>query len=100
MPLNDDIRVKEEHRCSRCVSADCGVSDSTLGQDEEEKMTQQDGYEDPGRILAHASAYLWKQWRQYPLAAWEDAESILRRASNAVEEEHWAKFVQSLDMLQ
>jgi hypothetical protein len=61
------------------------------------KMRQQDGCKDPGRILAHASVYLWNAWRQYPLAAWEEAENILRHAYNAVEEEDWVKFVQSLD---
>jgi len=58
---------------------------------------RQDGCKNPGRILAQASMYLWNQWRQYPLAAWEDAENILRRAYNAVQEEHWAEFEQSLD---
>ena len=60
-------------------------------------MSKQDGCADPGGILAHASAYLWKQWRHYPLAAWEDAESILRRAHNAIEKKDWVKFVHSLD---
>jgi hypothetical protein len=62
-------------------------------------MRPQDDRGDPGRILAHASAYLWRQWRQYPLAAWESAENILRRAHDAVEEEDRIEFVRSLDCL-
>jgi hypothetical protein len=50
-------------------------------------------------MLIHASLYLFKQWRQYPLAAWENAENILRRAYNAVEEEDRIEFVRSLDGL-
>jgi hypothetical protein len=52
---------------------------------------------DPGRILAHASLYLWKYWRQYALAAWEHAESILRQAYDAVEEEDRIQFIRALD---
>jgi hypothetical protein len=52
---------------------------------------------DPGRMLAHASLYLWKYWRQYALTAWEDAESILREAYNAVEEEDRTEFISALD---
>jgi hypothetical protein len=62
-------------------------------------MRAQGNFVDPGRILTHASLYLWKQWRQYPLAAWENAESILRRAHDAVEEEDRIEFVRSLDRL-
>jgi hypothetical protein len=60
-------------------------------------MRAQDNFVNPGRILTHASLYLWKHWRQYPLAAWENAESILRRAHDAVEEEDRIEFVRSLD---
>ena len=42
-------------------------------------METQSGSHDPGRILAQASPFLWKYWRQYGLTPWEDAESILRR---------------------
>ena len=62
-------------------------------------MRLQGNYEDPGRMLTHASLYLWKQWRQYPLAAWENAEDILHRAYDAVEEEDRIEFVRSLDRL-
>jgi len=62
-------------------------------------MRAQDNFVNPGRILTHASLYLWKQWRQYPLAAWENAESILRRAHDAVEEEDRIDFVRSLERL-
>ena len=55
--------------------------------------------EDPGRILMHASLYLWKHWRQYPLAAWENAETILRRAHDDVEAEDRIQFVRNLDCL-
>jgi hypothetical protein len=48
-------------------------------------------------MLTHASLYLWKQWRQYPLAAWENAESIIRRAYDDVEEEDRLRFVGSID---
>ena len=52
---------------------------------------------DPGRMLAHASLYLWKHWRQYTLAAWEEAESILRRAYEAVEEADRIEFIRVLE---
>jgi len=48
-------------------------------------------------MLTHASLYLWKQWRQYPLAAWENAESIIRRAYDDVEEEDRLRFARSID---
>jgi hypothetical protein len=53
---------------------------------------------DPGRILAHASLYLWRYWRQYALTAWEEAESILRRAYDAVEEEDRIEFTRALEL--
>jgi hypothetical protein len=62
-------------------------------------MKALENLEDPGRILTHASLYLWKHWRQYPLAAWENAETILRRAHDAVEEEDRIEFVRILDCL-
>ena len=61
------------------------------------KMKAQSSSNDPGRILAHASLYLWKYWHQYALAAWEDAESILRQAYDAVEEEDRIQFIRALD---
>jgi uncharacterized protein (DUF1778 family) len=60
-------------------------------------MKAQPSSNDPGRILAHASLYLWKYWRQYALTAWEDAESILRQAYDAVEEEDRIQFIRALD---
>ena len=60
-------------------------------------MNGQDNCQDPGRMLTHASLYLWKQWREYPLAAWEAAESIIRRAYDDVEEEDRLRFVRSID---
>jgi len=60
-------------------------------------MKDQSSSNDPGRILAHASLYLWKYWRQYALAAWEHAESILRQAYEAVEEEDRIQFIRALD---
>ena len=60
-------------------------------------MRALENLEDPGRILMHASLYLWKQWREYPLAAWEAAESIIRRAYDDVEEEDRLRFVRSMD---
>ena len=33
-------------------------------------MSKQGCCEDPGRILAHASGYLWKRWRHY--VGWND----------------------------
>lgn len=60
-------------------------------------MKAQPSSNDPGRILAHASLYLWKYWRQYALAAWEHAESILRQAYDAVEEEDRIQFIRALD---
>jgi hypothetical protein len=53
---------------------------------------------DPGRKLAHASLYLWRHWRQYALAAWEDAEGILRHAYDAVEAEDRIEFIRALDI--
>jgi hypothetical protein len=60
-------------------------------------MKAQPSSNNPGRILAHASLYLWKNWRQYALAAWEHAESILRQAYDAVEEEDRIQFIRALD---
>jgi hypothetical protein len=60
-------------------------------------MKDQSGSHDPGRILAHASLYLWKYWRQYALTAWEDAESILRQAYQTVEHEDRIEFMRALD---
>ena len=60
-------------------------------------MKAQPNSNDPARILTHASLYLWKYWRQYALAAWEHAESILRQAYNAVEEEDRIQFIRALD---
>ncbi len=48
-------------------------------------------------MLTHASLYLWKQWREDPLAAWEAAESIIRRAYDDVEEEDRLRFVRSIN---
>jgi hypothetical protein len=56
------------------------------------------GSNDPGRTLAHASLYLWKHWRQYALAAWADAEGILRQAYDAVEVEDRIEFMRALDV--
>ena len=52
---------------------------------------------DPARILAHASLYLWKSWRHYTLTSWEDAESILRQAYDAVEADDRIEFIRALD---
>jgi hypothetical protein len=51
----------------------------------------------PARILSHASLYLWKSWRHYPLTSWEDAESIFRHAYDAVEAEDRIEFIRALD---
>jgi len=61
-------------------------------------MKAQTESNDPGRILAHASLYLWRYWRQYALTAWEDAECILRRAYDAVEEEDRIEFTHALEL--
>jgi hypothetical protein len=55
-------------------------------------------YEDPRRVVTHASLYLWRQWRLYQLPAWQDAMSILRRARIDVEEEDQALFMENLDL--
>jgi len=60
-------------------------------------MKAQSSSNDPGRILAHASLYLRKYWRQYALTAWEEAEIILRQAYDAVEEEDRIQFIRALD---
>ena len=54
-------------------------------------------HDDPRRLLTHASLYLWKQWRRYELAAWQDAMSILGRVRHEVEEEDDALFLQALE---
>ena len=54
--------------------------------------------DDPRRILIQASLYLWKQWRLYRLAAWQEAMSILHRARHDVEEEDAALFLETLDV--
>jgi hypothetical protein len=61
-------------------------------------MKTQTSVNDPARILAHASLYLWKHWRQYALAAWEDAECILRQAYDAVEVEDRIEFMRTLEV--
>jgi hypothetical protein len=60
-------------------------------------MKAQPSSNDPGRILVHASLYLWKYWRQYSLTAWEEAESILRQAYDAVEAEDRIQFIRAMD---
>jgi hypothetical protein len=61
-------------------------------------MKAHESSNDPGRILAHASLYLWKHWRHYALAAWEDAEGILRQAYDAVEIEDRIEFMNTLEV--
>ena len=51
-------------------------------------------YGDPGRMLVHASIYVWSQARQYPLNAWLEAEEILRHAHNEFENDDKIGFVQ------
>jgi hypothetical protein len=51
-------------------------------------------YGDPGRMLVHASIYVWSQARQYPLQAWLEAEEILRHAHNEFENDDRIGFVQ------
>jgi hypothetical protein len=60
-------------------------------------MRAQTDTHDPARILAHASIYAWKYWGQYALPAWEDTESILRQAYDAVEEEDRISFIRTLN---
>jgi hypothetical protein len=55
-------------------------------------------YDDPRRILTHASLYLWRQWRLYGLAAWQDAMCILRLARIDVEEEDESFFLENMDV--
>ncbi|HET7873855.1 MAG TPA: hypothetical protein VFL42_15170 [Terriglobales bacterium] len=55
---------------------------------------------DPGRILLHATFYVWKQARKFPLAAWLDAEEILRRARNDFEDEDRIAFVRRIEQYQ
>jgi hypothetical protein len=60
-------------------------------------MTASIQHDDPRRLLTHASLYLWKQWRLYELAEWQDTLSILGRARHEVEEEDDALFLETLD---
>jgi hypothetical protein len=55
------------------------------------------GCVDPGRVLLHASLYVWQQARQFPLEAWLDAEEILRRARNEFEDEDRIGFVERIE---
>ena len=52
---------------------------------------------DPGRTLLHASFYLWKQAARFPLAAWVDAQEILRRARNECEDQDRIEFVRRIE---
>ena len=53
--------------------------------------------DDPGRILIHATFYVWKKARHYPLPAWLEALEILRRARNDYEDEDCIEFGQRLE---
>lgn len=53
--------------------------------------------DDPGRILIHATFYVWKKARHYSLPAWLEALEILRRAHNDYEDEDRIEFVQLLE---
>jgi hypothetical protein len=53
--------------------------------------------DDPGRILLHASLYVWKQARRYSLNAWLEAVEILRRARNDYEDEELIEFGNRLE---
>jgi hypothetical protein len=53
--------------------------------------------EDPGRILLHASLYIWKEARRYSLNAWLEAVEILRRARNDYDDEDRIEFVNRLE---
>jgi hypothetical protein len=55
------------------------------------------GCVDAGRLLLHASFYVWQQARQFPLEAWLDAEEILRRARNEFEDEDRIEFVRRIE---
>ena len=52
---------------------------------------------DPGRILLHASLYVWKQARRYPLTAWLDAQEILRQARNECDDQDSIEFVHRIE---
>jgi hypothetical protein len=52
---------------------------------------------DPGRILIHATFYVWKKARHYSLTAWLEALEILRRARNDYEYEDHIEFVERLE---
>jgi hypothetical protein len=56
--------------------------------------------DDPGRILLHASLYVWNQARQYSLNAWLEAVEILRRARNDYEDEDRIEFGKRLEELE
>jgi len=53
--------------------------------------------EDPGRILLHASLYIWNKARRYSVNAWLEAIEILRRARNDYEDEDRIEFVKRLE---
>lgn len=55
---------------------------------------------DPGRILLHASFYVWKQATHFPLMAWLDAQEILRQARNEYDDQDRIEFVRRIDRQQ
>jgi hypothetical protein len=52
---------------------------------------------DPGRVLLHASVYVWKHAGQYPLQAWMEATEILSRARCEFEDEDRIAFVNRIE---
>jgi hypothetical protein len=53
--------------------------------------------DDPGRMLIHATFYVWKKARYYSLPAWLEALEILRRARNDYEDEDRIEFGRILE---
>ena len=68
------------------------LNTSHAGEVEHESSTE---FERSGTDSGHASLYLWKYWCQYGLTAWEEAESILRQAYDAVEDEDRIQFLRA-----
>jgi hypothetical protein len=52
---------------------------------------------DPGRVLLHASVYVWTHAGQYPLQAWMEATEILSRARYEFEDEDRIAFVNRIE---
>ena len=52
---------------------------------------------DPGRVLLHASFYVWQQAARFPMGAWLEAQEILRLARNECDDQDRIEFVRRIE---